>query len=141
MMEGAGDGKPVKISEVNYLRIKKMADWEHQMEICGYLVGKDNEVAEILPMKNMDQSLKHFSFDPVEQFDAFSHAHAMGLDLIGVYHSHPASPARMSDEDINMANDAGIYYLIYSSHTGELKAFKIDEEKKVFDIRVEITSS
>ena len=75
--------------------IKKQAVDESPDEACGYLAGKENRVISRIPMTNVDHSPEHFTFDPVEQFDAIKRAREEGYSLIAVYHSHPATPARM----------------------------------------------
>ena len=62
----------------------------------------------------MDQSEVHFSMDPKEQFAAVKDMHDQGLKLSGVYHSHPAGPTRPSAEDIRLAHDPDIIYVIVS---------------------------
>jgi proteasome lid subunit RPN8/RPN11 len=38
--------------------------------------------------------------DPVEQLRAFDRMHSSGMDLLGIYHSHPAGPEGPSATDI-----------------------------------------
>ena len=82
-------------------------------------------------MTNADHSPEHFSFDPKEQFAAFREARAQGLEICAVYHSHPASPARPSAEDLHLAYDPHLLYVIASLADGkeDLKAFKIKDRK------------
>ena len=119
-------------------KIKAQGRAETPNEACGYLAGVDGEVQEIIPMKNADESPTHFSFDPEEQFAALQKATARGVDLFSVYHSHPATPPRMSEEDIRLAYDTSITYLIYSMLTDEIKAFQINTEKQVSETTVKI---
>ncbi len=84
------------------------------VEACGYLAGKDNMVTKCFPMTNIDQSKKHFSFDPEEQFGVLKDARAEGFEMMAVYHSHPVTPARPSEEDIKLAYDPTISYVIAS---------------------------
>ncbi|MDR2152166.1 MAG: M67 family metallopeptidase [Helicobacteraceae bacterium] len=97
------------------------------IEACGYLGGKDGVASLHYPMTNVDNSAEHFSFDPKEQFAAFKEASAQKLRLIACYHSHPATPARPSGEDIKLAYDPNISYIIVSLAlaTPVLKSFKI----------------
>jgi len=95
------------------------------IEACGYLAGKNGEISESFPMSNIDKSPEHFSFDPKEQFKVIKAARAKGLELIVVYHSHPASPARLSKEDLRLAYDPNTIHLIYSLLNQEIKAFKV----------------
>jgi proteasome lid subunit RPN8/RPN11 len=62
------------------------------LEGCGLLAGKGDLVAEVLLMANQAQSRTIFRMDPVEQIRAFRWLEVNGLDLVGIYHSHPAGP-------------------------------------------------
>jgi len=85
------------------------------LETCGYLAAKKDGVAvRFYPMKNADQSAEHFSFDPAEQFSVARTARSYGLKIAAVVHSHPATPARMSEEDIRLARDPDMSYVILS---------------------------
>ncbi len=128
----------IRIPEAILAVIRKLAEENPHIETCGYLAGNGEEVKEIFPMTNMDQSPEHFTFVPEEQFSVLDKAGEAGLELIGVYHSHPASPARMSVEDIRLAYDTSVFYLVYSLLTKELKAFRVDREKGVTEVPAEI---
>jgi proteasome lid subunit RPN8/RPN11 len=67
---------------------------EAPIEACGYLGGMDDRITAIYEMKNIDGREDHFSFEPQEQFAAHKKARQAGLKIIGVYHSHPVTPAR-----------------------------------------------
>ena len=97
------------------------------VEACGYLAGGDGRVVRHYPMTNVDASPEHFTMDPKEQFDAHRSARDRGMRIIGVYHSHPATPARPSDEDIRLAYDASVVYVIASlMHGGRtIRGFNI----------------
>ncbi len=101
-------------------------------EACGLVAGLEESgrriVTRIYPLTNMDDSAEHFSLDPKEQFAAVKDMRANGWTLIGNYHSHPASPARPSAEDIRLAFDPQASYLIISLQDAArpvLKAFSI----------------
>ena len=115
----------IKISQDIIDRIKSHAKKEVPIEACGYLAGKNGEISESFPMSIIDKSPEHFSFDPKEQFKVIKAARAKGLELIVVYHSHPASPARLSKEDLRLAYDPNTIHLIYSLLNQEIKAFKV----------------
>ncbi len=84
-------------------------------EACGYLLADaDGLLVENHPMTNADHSAEHFSFIPEEQFAALKHARSQGLRLAANWHSHPSTPARPSEEDIRLACDPRITYLILS---------------------------
>lgn len=98
-------------------------------EACGLLTGNEREVKKQYPLTNIDHSPEHFSFDPREQFQVLKSARAEGQRIIANYHSHPASPARPSEEDKRLANDPNITYLIVSlaQEVPVVKAFVVFE--------------
>ena len=97
------------------------------VEACGYLAGKDGLAEGAVPLRNVDASKEHFSFDPAEQFAAIRGIRAKQMKELAVYHSHPSSPARPSPEDIRLAYDPSISYVIVSFADGvpDVKSFRI----------------
>jgi [CysO sulfur-carrier protein]-S-L-cysteine hydrolase len=108
-------------------RLYKIAANGLPEEICGYLAGKGNEVTRIFELINIDHSPEHFSFDPADQFDAVREARKEGLEILANYHSHPETPARLSREDIRLAFDPDISYVIISlaGEQPDIKSFKV----------------
>lgn len=102
-------------------------------EACGLLAGERREVQKIVKkvyfLRNIDESPEHFSMEPEEQFRAISDMRRHGLVLLGNFHSHPSSPARPSKEDIRLAFDSSLSYLILSLKDGnaQLKSFLIQD--------------
>jgi dissimilatory sulfite reductase (desulfoviridin) alpha/beta subunit len=96
-------------------------------EACGYLAGNDSTVVKALALTNVDHSPEHFSVDPKEQFAAVRRLRAEGLAILGVYHTHPETPARPSAEDIRLACDSAIIYVIASLQQDgrDIRAFRI----------------
>ncbi len=97
------------------------------LEVCGYLVGKEGVITKHYELTNIDQSEEHFSFDPKEQFATIKDARKQELEVYAVYHSHPVTPARPSQEDIKLAYDPDISYVIISlaDEEADVKSFKI----------------
>ena len=92
-------------------------------EVCGYLAGTDRDVTKHYAMTNIDHSPEHFSFDPSEQFKVLREVRKERITILANYHSHPETPARPSVEDIRLAFDPGISYVIVSL-AGELPDVK-----------------
>lgn len=134
----------IKISSAYVDRMIQQAREHSPVECCGIIAGRIDgdsiEVMEIFPMTNVDQSPEHFSLDPEEQFKVYYAIRERGLKQLGNYHSHPASPARPSQEDIRLAYDAKAVYMILSlqEETPVLKAFRI-KNGEYTEIPLEIT--
>ncbi len=117
----------IRLTTSQFESICIQAKKEVPYEACGYLAGIDGAVKAVYPMVNVDHSEDHFSLDPKEQFAVIKQARQAGLDILAVYHSHPASPARPSKEDIRLAYDPNVVYVIVSllGDLPDLKAFRI----------------
>jgi proteasome lid subunit RPN8/RPN11 len=70
------------------------------LEACGLLAGKNDRVEKVLLVRNQAQSPIRFVMDPYEQLRAFNWIESQGLDLLGIFHSHPAGPETTSVTDI-----------------------------------------
>jgi len=73
------------------------------LEACGLLAGKNSLVEKVLLIENQAQSRVRFRMNPKEQLRAFDWIDTNGLDLIGIFHSHPDGPATISETDIEEA--------------------------------------
>ncbi|MDO8302583.1 MAG: M67 family metallopeptidase [Sedimentisphaerales bacterium] len=133
----------LKLSQAIYEQMVEQARREAPIEACGMLAGKNSVVARHFAMTNSDQSSDHFMMEPKEQFGVIKQIRAEGLDFLGVYHSHPASPARPSQEDIRLALTGGIAYVIVSlldNSKPVIKAFNI-ENGNVSETNIQIVSN
>ena len=119
----------MKIKKSIIENIVKHAQNGMPIEMCGYLAGKDGVITKHYELTNIDNSPEHFSFDPKEQFATVKNARASSLEIYAVYHSHPETPARPSQEDIRLAFDPNISYVIVSLAGGglDVKSFKIKD--------------
>ena len=69
-------------------------------EACGLLAGKGKIVERVFLVKNELKSTIRFRMDPAEQLSAFTWMETNGLDLVGIFHSHPTGPETLSVTDI-----------------------------------------
>ena len=101
------------------------------LEACGILGGAARKVSEHYPMANTDQSNEHFTMEPKEQFAVIKALRAKGKEMVAIYHSHPETPARPSEEDIRLALTPGVSYLIVSlaGAAPEVKSYRIENGK------------
>ncbi|MBF0196773.1 MAG: M67 family metallopeptidase [Planctomycetes bacterium] len=108
-------------------RLYKHAQEDSPVEACGYVAGSEGIADRSYKMVNVDNAEDHFTLDPKEQFAKIKQMREEGVKAMAVYHSHPASPARPSEEDIKLAYDPEISYIIVSLEKGEpyAKSFKI----------------
>jgi len=97
-------------------------------ECVGLLLGKDQRAERLLRMENVEHSPLNYRVDARELLRIFDEMDALGLELVGIYHSHTHSPARPSKTDIDLAGYPDAHYLIVSLQDPErpdLRAFFI----------------
>jgi proteasome lid subunit RPN8/RPN11 len=73
------------------------------LEACGLLAGLDSKVESALEVTNQAQSEARYVMDPIEQLKSFEWIESNGLELIGIFHSHPTGPETVSPTDIAQA--------------------------------------
>lgn len=83
-------------------RINAHVEQAYPEEGAGFLIGEAGEVKEILPLSNArEDGARHnrFLITPEEYLKAELKAERLGLNLIGVFHSHPDCPNIPSEYD------------------------------------------
>jgi len=100
------------------------------LESCGLLAGKNDRVQKVLFVRNQAQSPVRFVMDPYEQLQAFDWIEANGLDLLGIFHSHPYGPESASPTDIADAS-YDVVHIICSRRNArwKLRGFWIEDGK------------
>jgi proteasome lid subunit RPN8/RPN11 len=83
-------------------------------ECCGLLIGSPSLIERAHRARNLDASPTRFLIDPRDHFAAIHAARAIGLDVVGVYHSHPATSATPSPADLAEASYPEYIYVIVS---------------------------
>lgn len=82
------------------------------LEACGLLAGRGSTVEAVIEVTNQAQSPNRYVMDPIEQLNAFEWIEAKGLELIGIFHSHPTGPETVSPTDIAQAAYQVVYVIL-----------------------------
>lgn len=104
-------------------RIEALAEAGYPHEACGLLIGardaRGARVEEVTSARNLNTERAHdrYRLDPDDFVRADGRAAESGLDVIGVWHSHPDHPARPSVTDRDAAW-ADYSYVIVSVSKG-----------------------
>ncbi len=85
-------------------------------EACGLLAGTAHpaQATVCYPTRNVEESARLYTVDPLQHLRADRDAEARGLELIGVFHSHTHTEAYPSPTDVAQAPDPGWHYVIVS---------------------------
>lgn len=108
------------------------------LEACGLLAGKKDRVEKVIPVRNQAESPARFVMDPYEQLKAFDWIDSNGLDLLGIFHSHPAGPETASPTDIAEAAYEVVHLILSRTESGwKVRGFWI-ERGKAFELSIKI---
>lgn len=88
---------------------------EFPLEACGLLGGRACLVEKVIPVENVLASKIRFRMDPAGQIRGIFRLEEMGLDLIAIYHSHPANSPGPSEIDLAEWHYGQLFNLIWSS--------------------------
>ncbi|MCS6816363.1 MAG: M67 family metallopeptidase [Blastocatellia bacterium] len=96
-------------------------------ECCGFLAGRRGIGEIIYPLRNVAArpTVEYFA-DVRDVLEAFRTMRARGEELLGIYHSHPASAAYPSATDIERAYyPEAVYFIISLQPVLDLRAYRI----------------
>lgn len=130
------------IEELRLNRIVNHCKKQYPQEACGLLVGKHNKVEGIFSTKNVRNSSSEYLVDPEQQFKIFEKIQSENKELLGIYHSHPATSAFPSAKDKQRAFYPETSYVIVSLQNfsnPQIRCFKI-REGKVFEEEMKVTN-
>lgn len=97
-------------------------------EGCGLFAVDDARVAKVYPTANADESPTGYTIPPEEHFAALEDAESRGWEIGGVFHSHPAGPARPSMIDVQAALDPQwVYIVVGLQDLAEVRAWRISD--------------
>ena len=113
---------------------------DRPQECCGLLVGSGARVEYAAPMRNVAASATRYRIDDAAHIDLrrVIRAFQPPLEIVGVYHSHPAGPPRPSPLDIEEALYPEWAYLIVGLEGPRplLRAYRIRQgEVRILSIR------
>ncbi|MCW5874602.1 MAG: M67 family metallopeptidase [Anaerolineales bacterium] len=104
----------LRITPAHWAQMAAHAAAESPNEACGLLAGAEGASVQIFPITNELKSPTHYSMAPGEQLQAFMQMEQRGLQLLAIYHSHPAGPPTPSRTDLAEARYPGVVHLIWA---------------------------
>jgi [CysO sulfur-carrier protein]-S-L-cysteine hydrolase len=107
---------PARIKMKVYDEILRHARENPLAECCGLLGGRDGMITRAFEAVNAaSDPTKSYEIAPVEIFKMMREMRASGLELLGIYHSHPTGENRPSVRDIELAYYPETPYFIISA--------------------------
>lgn len=113
-------------------RMLELAQAAYPEEACGLLLGRIATVEQAWSLRNVAADRRqHYAFDPIDYMQAERRADAAGLQVLGVWHSHPDAPPVPSALDKAEAWPGWSYVIIGTSAQGTtgMRSWRLQAEE------------
>ncbi|HZD73641.1 MAG TPA: M67 family metallopeptidase [Actinomycetota bacterium] len=128
------------IDQQSYQTLVAHARTEYPNEACALLGGHDHSVAKVYALPNAEASPTFYVVEPKAQLQAMNEMDELGMELVGIFHSHTFTEAYPSRTDIELAGYPDATYLILSLadlEAPKLRGFTIrDGQVREIEVRV-----
>ncbi|MGO9244210.1 MAG: Mov34/MPN/PAD-1 family protein [Verrucomicrobiia bacterium] len=134
----------MKLSQQLLHQIHEHLESGYPNEACGVMLGKRGVITEIvsadnertdLPASGGESARNRYLIDPLAYRKIEREADKRGMDVLGIYHSHPDVAARPSQFDLDHAWP-NFSYLIVSVVKGkavESNSWRLRDDRSAFD--------
>ncbi|MBN4073256.1 M67 family metallopeptidase [Mariprofundus ferrooxydans] len=121
-------------------KMRNEAEAGYPLEICGLLIGKITDsgwqVHDTRAVANLneDRAVDRFQLDPAGYQAIDRELRGTGIEIIGVYHSHPDCPAKPSPTDLGSAWEGFAYPIISvcDGHAVDVQCWAINGSESRF---------
>lgn len=131
----------IKLPRTLVNQLLQHAQRSDNTEICGFISSLDGAPKRIYPIPNIAMpAARQFEMAPKEQIDALRQIREQGEELFAIYHSHPASSAVPSQQDIDEYSYPEALSLIISLNTKgvlEMRGYKMERDSAI-ELSVEL---
>ncbi len=111
--------------------IAEQGEKGYPYEICGFILGKidyENNIREALEIYqveniNKERANDRFEIHPKDYLKAENYADSKGIQIIGIYHTHPDHPDKPSQTDLMFAQP-DMSYIIMSINKGKAGSWR-----------------
>ncbi len=129
------------ISSTLLEKIREHSRSAYPHECCGLLLGRVDNSAKsatgLKPVANrrLDTPQNRYLIAPEDWLEAERETRRAGLDIIGVYHSHPDHPSRPSEFDRDHAFPWYSYIIVSvaGGKTEDLRSWTLRDDRSQFD--------
>ena len=114
--------------------LRRMVEQSYPKEACGLLLGTgDAESRRVMNVReagnlSVERAGDRYELDPQDFLAADREARAAGMDILGIWHSHPDHPARPSETDRAAAWPEWSYLIVSVGRAGvqEMRSWRLN---------------
>jgi proteasome lid subunit RPN8/RPN11 len=115
--------------------MEKWLEQHFPHEACGFFAGTSEGDTRIIhdlwevPNVSTENLKRRFVVDPLDYMRAERRAEQAGLELLGIFHSHPDHPALPSEHDLISAQPYFSYIIVsvMGGRTDDIRSFRLEE--------------
>ena len=125
-------------------QIDRWVQGAYPHEACGLLIGTrrpsdgGSDAVDAVHAGNLNEERPkdRYQLDPADHFAAEEQARAAGLEVVGVWHSHPDHPAQPSETDRSAAWEGWSYLILSVTSEGvtESRSWRLREEAFIEEV-------
>ena len=123
------------LSETDKKILSEYSENQKPNESCAILFGKNDIVSDLFLTENIEESPVNFTISNDQLIEGYKIAEQKGLDVIGIFHSHPDSDAFPSNTDKKFMQSNPVVWIIYSGINKNFRAFVLETE--IIEIPIE----
>ena len=123
------------LSETDKKILSEYSENQKPNESCAILFGKNDIVSDLFLTENTEESPVNFTISNEQLIEGYKIAEQKGLDVIGIFHSHPDSDAFPSNTDKKFMESNPVVWIIYSGINKNFRAFILESE--ILEIPIE----
>ena len=124
------------LSETDKKILSEYSENQKPNESCAILFGKNDIVSDLFLTENIEESPVNFTISNDQLIEGYKIAEQKGLDVIGIFHSHPDSDAFPSSTDKKFMQSNPVVWIIYSGINKNFRAFVLETE--IIEIPIEL---
>lgn len=130
----------IRLKDAHLDLMRQQAEAAYPHECCGLLLGRElgdaKAVEELLPLENAREDSRHnrFLIPPDQVKEGSRQARALGMEVVGFYHSHPDAEARPSAYDLEHAWPWYTYTIlsVRGGEVAEVTTWQMAEDRSDF---------
>ena len=118
---------------------KKSAPYESVSILAGTVKEKKATVKEIFTPENIDHSTVTFSVDPLYLLDIYTDIDNKNLEVVGIFHTHPAPPYPSGTDKQFMSVNKCVWLISTTKTPDEPKGYLLLENGIIKNIEIIVT--
>ena len=139
---GKKDQVQIKLGGQDISKIRKHGEADYPNECCGFLLGNiENDMRVVVKTKpvvnsrEQENRYNRYHIPPEEYMRVEGRAKDEGLQVLGIYHSHPDAEARPSQYDLDHSWPFYSYIIVSvkSKNSKEMTSWRLRDDRSAFD--------